>query len=161
MYTLKILLFPDFFQRLTFPWLEVKFPDYFLTCGNHVRSPDKAEKAACHRSWPVSLYRDDPKKQPPVTSKFSCPSIKRALTPKVCCVCLRANCSQNNHNNILPLFYLSQSWSHLVGQSSSNNHYISLTLNKAEKHQKHQIYKDMLGASNCTISGTAVKADNQ
>ena len=44
MYTLKILLFPDFFQRLTFPWLEVKFPDYFLTCGNHVRSPDKAEK---------------------------------------------------------------------------------------------------------------------
>ena len=29
--------------------------------------------------------------------------------------------------------HLSQSWSHLVGQSSSNNHYISLALKKAEK----------------------------
>ena len=31
------------------------------------------------------------------------------------------------------LSHLSQSWSHLVGQSSCNNHYISLTLKKAEK----------------------------
>ena len=33
--------------------------------------------------------------------------------------------------------HLSQSWSHLVGHSSSNNHYISLALKKAEKNRKY------------------------
>ena len=48
--------------------------------------------------------------------------------------------------------HLSQSWSHLVGQSSSNNHYISLTLKKAEKNRKYIRKQWIQFARFCLIS---------
>ena len=43
------------------------------------------------------------------------------------------NCDSQGPVECIAPSHLSQSWSHLVGQSSSNNHYISLALKKSRK----------------------------
>ena len=49
--------------------------------------------------------------------------------------------------------HLSQSWSHLVGQSSSNNHYISLALKKAEK----KVYEETMNSIDASFRSISQK----
>ena len=51
--------------------------------------------------------------------------------------------------------HLSQSWSHLVGQSSSNNHYISLALKKAEK--KSYVYEETMSSIDASFRSISQK----
>ena len=51
--------------------------------------------------------------------------------------------------------HLSQSRSHLVGQSSSNNHYISLALKKAEK--KSYVYEETMSSIDASFRSISQK----